>query len=145
MKKIFYKVKNTTANTSYLELDQKDQNELMITILGLLTYMTEMSISKDKDIRDFTKWFTKPDNRYLYSKKLKRNNSPQSFLAGTINNIQFGTQNDFSLTQLQVIQDIINTCSLIINEIEADKGIVLQTNKMFEEIFIREDVWEIEQ
>ena len=67
MHKINYNIKSTSANTDYLTLEQEDMATVQITVLGLLTYMTELSIAKDKDIRDFTKWFTSPDKRYHYT------------------------------------------------------------------------------
>jgi hypothetical protein len=145
MHKIHYNVKNTSANTDYLTLEQDDMGIIQVSVLGLLTYMTELSISKDKDIRDFTKWFTTSDKRYHYNNKLKRYNSPQSYLAGTINNLQFGHQKDFSLTQLQTIMDIINLSVDIIDAITDDKNITLQQNKLFTKIFIQENIWSVGQ
>ena len=141
MHKINYNIKSTSANTDYLSLEQDDMATVQITVLGLLTYMTELSIAKDKDIRDFTKWFTTSDKRYHYNKKLSKYNSPQSYLAGTLNNIQFGNQKDFSLMQLQTIQDIVNTSVDIIDAIMEAKDINLQQNKMFTKLWIQENIW----
>lgn len=143
MEKINYNIKSTQANTDYLSLEQQDMATIQITVLGLLTYMTELSISKDKDIRDFTKWFTTADKRYHYNNKLKRYNSPQSYLAGTLNNIQFGSQKDFSLTQLQTIQEIVNTCVDVIEAIDEEKSINLQSNRMFTKLWIQENIWNV--
>ena len=142
MQKITYDVKYTSANTEYLALDESDMATVQITILGLLTYMTELAIAKDKRIRDFTTvWFTAPDKRYHYNKKLKQYNSPQSYLAGVLNNIQFGNQRDFSLLQLQTIQDIINTGVNIVDAVEEFMGNTLQKNKMFTKIWIQQNLW----
>ena len=141
MLKINYDIKTTSANTQYLYLDDNDMATVQITVLGLLTYMTELSIARDKDIRDFAKWFTSSDKRYHYNSKLKRYNSPQSYLAGTLNNIQFGNQKDFSLMQLQTIQDIVNTSVDIIDAIMEAKDICLQQNKMFTKLWIQENIW----
>lgn len=141
MLKINYSIKSTSANTDYLYLDPDDMATVQITILGLLTYMTELSISKKKDIRDFTEWFITPDERYHYNKKLKRHNSPQSYLAGTINNIQFGNQQDFSLTQLQTIQEIVNFSIDAIDATTADFSVNLQVNRMFTKLWIQENIW----
>lgn len=145
MYKINYNVKTTSASTDYLYLDTNDMGVVQVSILGLLTYMTELSISKDKEVRDFTKWFTATDKRYHYNSKLKRYNSPQSFLAGIINNIQFGNQKDFSLTQLQTIQDIVNTCVDVIEALDGAKGINLQNNRLFTKIWIQENIWSVGQ
>ena len=145
MHKINYDIKTTSASTDYLYLDPNDMGIVQVSILGLLTYMTELSISKDKDVRDFTEWFTSPDKRYHYNSKLKRYNSPQSFLAGTINNLQFGSQRNFSLTQLQTIQDIVNLSVDIIDAISEAKDINLQQNKMFTKLWIQENIWSVGQ
>jgi hypothetical protein len=144
MHKINYNIKNTSANTLYLDIDKKDMDILQITILGLLTYMTELSIAKDKEIRQFIKWFITSDSRYLYNKKLSRNNSPQSFLAGIVNNLQFGLQRDFSLVQLQTTQNILNSCIDIIDAISVSKAINLQTNYTFTKIWAQENNWVFE-
>lgn len=141
MHKINYSIKSTTANTDYLYLESDDMATVQVTVLGLLTYMTELSISKDKEVRDFTKWFTTPEKRYHYNSKLKRHNSPQSYLAGTINNLQFGNQKDFSLTQLQTIQDIVNLSVDIIDAITDAKDINLQQNRLFTKLWIQENIW----
>ena len=142
MHKINYNIKHTTANTDYLSLDADDMATVQITVLSILTYMTELSIAKDKRIRDFTTvWFTQPDKRYHYNNKLKKHNSPQSYLAGTLNNIQFGNQKDFSLVQLQTIQDIINSSVDVITAVEEFMDNTLQQNKMFTKVWIQENLW----
>ena len=146
MQKITYDIKHTTANTDYLALDPNDMATVQITVLSLLTYMTELSIARDKRISGFTTvWFTKSDRRYHYNTKLKRYNSPQSYLAGTLNNLQFGNQKDFSLTQLQTLQEIISTCVDIITAVEDFTGDTLQKNRMFTKIWIQENVWSVNQ
>jgi hypothetical protein len=142
MQKISYDIKHTTANTDYLSLDTNDMATVQITVLSILTYMTELSIAKDKRIRDFTtSWFTKSDNRYHYNSKLKKYNSPQSYLAGTLNNIQFGNQKDFSLVQLQTLQHIINSSVDVITAVEEFMGGTLQQNQLFTKIWIQENIW----
>jgi len=103
--------------------------------------MSELSLSNDKDIRDFANWFKKPKKQFLYNSKLKRSNSPQSLLAGVINNIVFGDQRDFSLVQLEAIESIINTSIDIIEELERVKQIKLQSQPQFVKIFIQENLW----
>jgi hypothetical protein len=144
MHKITYDIKYTNASTDYVSLDDSDMATVQITVLSILTYMTELSIAKDKRIRDFTTvWFTQPEKRYHYNKKLKQYNSPQSYLAGTLNNIQFGTQRDLSLLQLQTLQDIINTSVDVITAVEAFMGSTLQQNKMFTKLWIQENIWSV--
>jgi hypothetical protein len=142
MHKIYYDIKQTTANTQYLSLSEQDTTVINNNILGILAYMCELSIAKDKDINDaFVHWFHKSSKRFLYNSKLKRNNSPQTLLAGCINNIAFGDQYDFSLVQLETLQDIINTSIDIIQAIELAKSIKLQQKSQLSKIFIQENLW----
>lgn len=145
MHMIYYDIKNTTANTDYLYLQPDDMATVQVTVLGLLTYMTELSISRNKDITDFTNWFITPDERYHYNKKLKRYNSPQSYLAGTLNNIQFGNQKDFSLVQLQTIQEIVNFSIDAVDAITDDFKINLQQNRLFTKLWIQQNIWSVGQ
>ena len=141
MHTIYYNVKNTTAKTTYLTIDKPDMDVLQSSILGLLTYLTEMSISRDKQVKDFIHWFITPDKRYHYNKKTKQYNSPQSYLAGLVNNMMFGTQNNLSLIQLQTIQDIINFCVDVVDAVYVDKGINLQDQRIFTKIYCKENMW----
>lgn len=141
MRKILYNVKKTRVNTDYLEIEQEDMAVLQFNILGILMYMNELAISKNKDVRDFHKWFNTSNKKYHYNNKLKRHNSPQSLLAGCMNNIQFGYQYNFTLLQLEVLQDVINTSIDILLAIEEVLEVKLQERKMFEKIFVQENLW----
>jgi len=141
MHKILYKIKTTRVDTDYLEIEQEDMQILQFDILGILMYMNELNISKNKDVRDFQKWFTTTNKRYHYNNKLKRHNSPQSLLSGCMNNIQFGYQYNFTLLQLEVLQDVINTSIDIIEAIEEALDVKLQEKPLFNKIFIQENLW----
>lgn len=141
MHKILYKIKTTRVDTDYLEIEQEDMQILQFDILGILMYMNELNISRNKDVRDFQKWFTSTNKRYHYNNKLKRHNSPQSLLAGCMNNIQFGYQYNFTLLQLEVLQDVINTSIDIIEAIEEALDVKLQAKPLFNKIFIQENLW----
>jgi hypothetical protein len=143
MYKIMYNVKRTRVNTDYLDIEKKDQQVLEMTILGLVTYMNELNLSKNKDVRDFMNWFHKSSKRYHYNNHLKRNNSPQSVLSGVLNNLYFGYQYNFTLPQLEMLQDIINTCIDIIQELEGLHKIKLQANPAYTKIWIQENMWEV--
>lgn len=142
MHTINYTIKHTTANTDYLDIDQSDMEVIQLSVLGILSYMTELAIVKDKRVSNLiTQWFNKPDKRYHYNKKLGKYNSPQSFLAGTLNNLQFGHQKDFSLTQLQTLQHIINDCVDVIDKVEEVTEMSLQQKKLFTKIWVQENNW----
>jgi hypothetical protein len=142
IKKIVYNVKNTSANTTYLALPLEDKEILVTSIIGVMCYMQELALSKNQDIKDFANWFSKPHKRFLYNTKLGRNNSPQSYLAGTMNNLQFGTQQDFSLVQLEIIQDILNTSIDIIDAINEEHNLHLQSNQLFTKVWVQENLWQ---
>ena len=141
MHKILYTVKKTRVNTDYLEISNDDMQILQFNILGILMYMNELAISKNKDVRDFHKWFNTTNKKYHYNNKLKRHNSPQSLLSGCMNNIQFGYQYNFTLLQLEVLQDVINTSIDIITAIEEELNVKLQDRPLFNKIFIQENLW----
>lgn len=141
MRKILYNVKKTRVNTDYLQIEEEDMAVLQYNILGILMYMNELTISRNKDVRDFIKWFNTTNKKYHYNNKLKRHNSPQTLLAGCMNNIQFGYQYNFTLLQLEVLQDVINTSIDIISAIETELEIKLQERSMFEKVFIQENLW----
>jgi hypothetical protein len=142
IRKIVYDVKRTSATTTYLTLPSEDKEILVTSIIGVMCYMQELALSKNQDIKDFANWFSKPHKRFLYNTKLSRNNSPQSYLAGTMNNLQFGTQQDFSLVQLEIIQDILNTSIDIIDAISETHNLDLQSNQLFTKVWIQENVWQ---
>jgi hypothetical protein len=142
IRKIAYDVKNTSATTTYISLPPEDKEVLVTSIIGVMCYMQELALSKNQDIKDFANWFSKPHKRFLYNTKLSRNNSPQSYLAGTMNNLQFGTQQDFSLVQLEIIQDILNTSIDIIDAINEEHNIELQTNQLFTKVWVQENIWQ---
>jgi hypothetical protein len=143
MQQIYYDIKYTSAKTDYLSLDQQDMATVQISALGVLTYLTELSISNNQDMCNFTNWFTTQDRRYHYNSRLRCHNSPQSFLAGILNNLQFGKQRDLSLMQLQTLQDIVNTCVDVIDLIECVNGITIQQNKMFTKIWIQQNFFSV--
>jgi hypothetical protein len=141
MRKIYYDIKPTQANTDYLQLSQHDSDSITCEIYSILCYMNELQLSQDKDIKEFTNWFKKPNRNYPYNKKLKKHNSPQSMLAGMLNNIQFGNQQDYSLQQLEYIINILNICIDIIDEIKLTHNINLQTNQTHTKIWLQENLW----
>lgn len=140
MKKIYYDVKNTSATTNYMALQQEDMNYLMNTIIGIQSYMAELSLCNDKDVRTLLKWYQAPSKSLPYHSKWKRHNSPQSFIAGTLNNTMYGTQLDLSEIQGQHLQNIINNFVGIVDALKEMK-IDLQKNTDLETILFAENLW----
>lgn len=126
--KINYTVKDTKSNNTYISINQKDKNTFILCVLSIMGYMQELSVSDDKDITDIIKWYRKSDKRYPYNKRLQKRNSPESMLAGVINNMMFGQQDDLSLEQLPHYEHIINLCVQLIYEVIRIKKITLQND-----------------
>lgn len=144
MHMIYYSIKSTQASTDYLYLEPDDMAIVQTTMFGILTYMTELSVSKDKRIRDLVnKWFCGSDKEYHYNKRLGKYNSPQSYISGMFNNLQFGNQQNLSLVQLKTIQSIINQSIDAIEHIENFTGFTLQQKPLYTKIWIQENIWNV--
>lgn len=107
--KIFYNKKVTSANTTYLETSNEDTQFLISKCIQMQAYMGELSLTKEKEVRDVYKWYTSPTKTLPYSSAMKRNNSPQSFVSGVINNLMFGSQRELTEIQAEHLQNIINS------------------------------------
>ena len=140
MIKIFYDIKTTSATTTYMTIEKKDWDYLIAQIIGIQSYMSELSISSNQDIKDLTKWFTKPNKSLPFHSKFKKHNSPQSFISGTLNNVMFGTQRDLSEIQAQHLQMIINTFVGIVDALK-DLKIDLQKCSTLDTIMFAENLW----
>lgn len=126
--KIEYQIKDTKSNNTYIEISVKDEAVLLKTILSINSYMQELCLSTDPDIRLVNEWFRSGDKRFPYNKRLEKRNTPETMIAGLLNNMLFGNQENLSLEQLPFYEEIINKCVEIIEEIEIAKKIKLQTN-----------------
>lgn len=124
--KINYHIKNTKSNNTYIQMDRRDNDIFIQTILSLNSYMQELCISSDIDIQTLTKYWRSPDKRFPYNKRLGKRNTPETMIAGLINNMVFGKQDNLSLEQLPFYEEIVNKCVEIIEEIELAKKIKLQ-------------------
>lgn len=142
MRKINYQIKHTSAGTDYVILNQEDHEHIQVTLMGLLCALSELTVSKNSEIRDFTNWFTKKSSQWHRNSKLKSSNSPQSYLAGTLNNIMFGNQREFTLTQLETLQTIINLSVDCLQAIQDDLDITIQHKPLYSKIFTKIDLFE---
>ena len=132
--KIGYNQKITKSNNTYVSINNHDQDVFMKNILAINSYMQELSLTNDPDVQKFMKWWVGIDKKYPYSKKLGRYNSPQSMMAGLVNNIMYGNQRDLSLEQLPFYEDIINIAVEVIEELENVKQYHLQPNHKLTQI-----------
>lgn len=140
MIKIYYDVKNTSATTNYMTISKQDMDYLISTTISIQSYMGELSLCPNQDVKDLVKWYKTPNKTLPYHNKWKRYNSPQTFISGTLNNIMFGNQQDLSEIQGQHLQNIINTFSDLV-EVLKDMKIDLQKNSKLEPILFVENLW----
>lgn len=126
--KIDYQIKNTNSNNTYIEISKNDENVLLKTVLSINSYMQELCLSTDPDIRLLESWWRSGDKRYPYNKRLGKRNTPETMIAGLINNMIFGKQDNLSLEQLPFYEEIINRCVELIEEIEYAKKFKLQAS-----------------
>lgn len=140
MIKIFYDVKHTSASTNYMAINKSDMDYIVSQIISIQSYMSELSLCSDKDVRDLVKWYQKPTKSLPFHSKWKKHNSPQTFISGTLNNIMFGNQQDLSEIQAQHLQDIINSFVGIVQALKEMK-IDLQKNSVLDSILFVENVW----
>ena len=138
--KISYDIKTTRSNNTYIQISQKDHDTFMINLLSINSYMQELCLSNDIDIKELGKWYRSPDKKYPYNKRLERRNTPETMLAGLINNMLFGNQKNLSLEQLPFYEDIINTCVEVIEELRTVKKIDLQSRPFMTKIVFGLDI-----
>lgn len=124
--KINYHIKNTKSNNTYINMDRRDYNIFIQTVLSMNSYLQELCLTTDPDLKQINSWWRSPDKRFPYNKRLNRRNTPESMIAGLINNMIFGKQDDLSLEQLPYYEEIINTGIEIIEQVRMAKKIELQ-------------------
>lgn len=127
-----------------MAINKSDMDYIVSQIISIQSYMSELSLCSDKDVRDLVKWYQKPTKSLPFHSKWKKHNSPQTFISGTLNNIMFGNQQDLSEIQAQHLQDIINSFVGIVQALKEMK-IDLQKNSVLDSILFVENVWSIQQ
>jgi hypothetical protein len=138
--KIGYKIKDTRSNNTYVDINTRDEQIFHQTIVSINCYMQELCLSLDKDIVVATNWYRSPDKRFPFNKRLSRRNTPESMIAGLLNNMFFGNQKNLSLEQLPYYEEIVNTCIDIIEEFRTSKGIDLQSKPYMTKIMFGLDI-----
>ena len=124
--KIFYNKKVTSANTTYLSISEEDTQILISKCIQIQSYMGELSLVKEKEVKDVYKWYVTSTKTLPFSSSMKRSNSPQSFIAGVLNNIMFGTQRELTEVQAEHLQNIINSYQQLSDAIITEYKIRLQ-------------------
>lgn len=114
---IRYLPKITSARTTYVDLDKADTAWLQVELIRYLSLCGELSISRNEDVRAVMKtWWTK--RTATLPKGNSGQNSPLSFCAGLLNNLMFGTQVNFSTTQLDALQNISATMIMFLDAVK---------------------------
>lgn len=124
--KINYQIKDTKSNNTYVEIHVRDEAVFLKTLLSINSYMQELCLSSDPEISLAREWWRSGDKRFPYNKKLGKRNTPETMVAGLLNNILFGNQDNLSLEQLPFYEEIINGSVAVIEEVELSKKLVLQ-------------------
>ena len=138
--KIGYSIKDTRSNNTYIEINSTDEQIFQQTLISVNSYMQELCLSTDPQIVLAMNWYRNPDNRFPYNKRLSRKNTPESMLAGYINNVFFGNQKNLSLEQLPYYEEILNTAIDIIEEFRTSKKIDLQAKPHLTKIVFGLDI-----
>ena len=142
MLKIYYTKKITGAGTTYMDIEKQDLDMLISKLISLQSFFNELSLSTNKDIKEVNAWYKKPSKTLPYNRIFGKYNSPQSFVAGMVNNTVFGQQNNLSLAQAEHLQNIINNAILLMNEIEHIIDFRLQKNQTYDNIMFCEQLFE---
>ncbi|MGA1048361.1 MAG: hypothetical protein ACO3UU_10135, partial [Minisyncoccia bacterium] len=85
--KIKYIIKDTRSNNTYIQINTRDELIFYQTLVSINSYMQELCLGTDVDIINITDWFRSPDKRFPYNKRLSRRNTPESMIAGLMNNM----------------------------------------------------------
>lgn len=126
--KIGYTHKSTRSNNTYVDINKTDNDIFYRNILAINSYMQELALTNDPDIKDFIKWYRGTNKKYPYNKRLGRYNTPESMMAGLVNNVLYGNQRDLSLEQLPFYEEITNACAEVIEELKHAKKLDLQSD-----------------
>ena len=140
MRKIYYNIKATTASTNYMDISKEDMDFLINQVIQMQSYMSELSICPDKEIRDVVKWYNTPNKSLPYHSKWKKHNSPSSYIAGILNNHLYGSQRDIREVQAQHLQNILNMF-VDITEALTELKIDLQKASKPESLLFSENIW----
>jgi hypothetical protein len=125
--KINYQIKSTKSNNTYIDISVHDEGVFLKTLLSINSYMQELCLTTDPDISLARDWWRSGDKRFPYNKRLGKRNTPETMIAGLINNMIFGNQDNLSLEQLPFYEEIINSAVTVIEQIEDTKKFKLQT------------------
>jgi len=119
MKNIYYDLKVTNANTQYISMEKDDLYYIQDFCIKVLCYMNELHTYPHPDIKTFLKTYFTKRNKFLPKCRYGQN-SPQTFLAGIVNNTLYGTQRNLTvhvLPGIEIISKDLNIIKDALNEI----------------------------
>lgn len=99
---IYYHIKNTSATTDYLKID--NLNDLITELLAMHLKFGEMVAANEEDHRLLVAWYRKPSSDLPRTRTGTRN-SPETLIAGILTNLIIA-QTDLTLIQSQHIENI---------------------------------------
>lgn len=139
-KQINYDPKITNANTQYNSISATDMAFVQLELVRYMALMGELSKSRNRDIQNIkNQWYSKRTDTLPKAKDGQ--NTPESFIAGLLNNLMFGNQNDLSQIQMDALENISANMSLIY---DAVKPLNLQANtQIIEKIEFRQKLFSI--
>ena len=139
-KQINYDPKITNANTQYNSISATDMAFVQLELVRYMALMGELSKSRNRDIQNIiNQWYSKRTDTLPKSKDGQ--NTPESFIAGLLNNLMFGNQNDLSQTQMDALENISANMALIY---DAVKNLNLQPNtQLIEKLEFRQKLFSI--
>jgi len=121
---INYDPKSTSARTQYNKIEAQDMAYVQQELIRYMSLMGELKKSRNRDIQNIVnQWYGKRTETLPKGKDGW--NTPESFIAGLLNNLMFGNQNDFSQVQMDALENISANMELIY---DAVKGLQLQPN-----------------
>lgn len=143
IRRILYEIKVTSANTTYYNISKEDTNFIINKLIQIQSYMGEISLSKKQDIKDLIRWYTQPNKSLPFSSQWKRNNSPQSFISGVLNNIMFGNTENISDVTAAHLENIISIFCQLTEAVNEEEKRKIQTNTDNDAILFQQNLWEI--
>lgn len=126
LKIIYYKLKTTAAGTEYTLMESDDFAVTQTKLIEMVAYFGELNTSKNPTVKLILKWWTEKQSTLPFSLYTKSKNSPQSFVCGLLNNTLFGTQRDFTVNQLEHLQNICSHFNQLRILVKEDLNIDLQ-------------------
>lgn len=133
-KQINYDPKTTSARTQYNEISQQDMLFVQMELVRYMSLMGELKKNRDREVQNIiNQWYCK--RTQTLPKGKDGWNTPESFIAGLLNNLMFGNQNDLSQIQMDALENISANMELIY---DAVKGLNLQQCPDMEKIEFRQ-------